>query len=71
MYYKNVNVKIRITNESKNLIGKIQKSFPWAWWQEVGTFVVKIGENCLIDCPLSKGNQAATPKIERPNGNKT
>ena len=22
-----------------------------------------------LDCPLSKGNQAATPKIERPNGN--
>ena len=24
----------------------------------------------MVDCPLSKGNQAATPKIERPNGNK-
>ena len=23
-----------------------------------------------LDCPLSKGNQAATPKIERPNGKK-
>ena len=24
-----------------------------------------------LDCPLSKGNQAATPKIERPNGKNT
>ena len=24
-----------------------------------------------VDCPLSKGNKAATPKIERPNEKKT
>ena len=26
---------------------------------------------CRIDCPLSNGNQAATPKIERLNGKNT
>ena len=26
---------------------------------------------CTLDFPLSKGNQAATPKIERPNGKNT
>ena len=30
-----------------------------------------LGANCQLDCPLSKGNQAATPKIERPNGKNT
>ena len=25
---------------------------------------------CSINCPLSKGNQAPHPKIERPNGKK-
>ena len=25
----------------------------------------------LLDCPLSKGNQGATPKIKRPNGKNT
>ena len=26
---------------------------------------------CTLDCPLSKGKQAATPKIERTNGKNT
>ena len=25
----------------------------------------------MVDCPLSKGNQAAHPKFERPNGKNT
>ena len=30
-----------------------------------------VSMDCTIDCPLSKGNQVATPKIERPNGKNT
>ena len=58
-----------------NFLSELNKT--WTGWS-IGYQGSKNGQNlaytactCKIDCPLSKGNQAATPKIERPNGKNT
>ena len=39
-------------------------------WRRPGIVCISMAF-IIVDCPLSKGNQAATPKIKRPNGKNT